>query len=307
MKRLATLFILLFALYNIYGQYSPMLELDKHWRFQTYLGSPLPMVEGGFIVNIAGDTIINNFTYKKLIRHNLKGYQDCPTPPCFVPYFPYEIESSNLYLLLREDTTERKIYHLPHSTDQIKCEIDEYVMFDFSLMEGDSLSDCIVERIGFENETGYGLVDSITYGERYGKTTRLFNTYGIYPIIGLPFLSKLELMEGIGFEVHGFELLNFDELVDVCYGDFATCNILSSNDRVALNSDFQIAPNPVSTSFRIITDSKIEHLQIFDSFGKKILQSDESEVNIAHLPTGIYFLKILFLNNSIELGKVVKE
>ena len=307
MKRLTIMLLLLFVVLNVYAQYSPMLETDKHWRFRSYYPSDFPMETGGFMVNVGRDTLINNKVYKRMMINSLAGFHDCPMPPCFVPNFPYEIESSGLYALFREDTLERKVYHLPHYIDPINCDTDEYVLFDFSLEEGDSLSECLRTKIGFPGEPGSGLVDSITYDLRFDKQRRIINTTGIYPIIGLSYLDKLELMEGIGFENHGFFPVTLNQLVEVCYGDFATCNILSSNNRVALNSNFEIAPNPVSSDFRILSDLPIEHIQIFDAFGKQMLQANESEINIAHLLSGIYFFKILFLNNSIGVRKVIKE
>lgn len=306
MKTLTTFVILFSALLNLSAQYSPMLEIDKHWRFDVIFDLDFGGLSGGFILNVGGDTLIANQVYKKMIRNDLVGQHNCPMPPCFEANFPYEIERSGLYALFREDTLERKVYHLPHNTDQRNCQPDEYVLFDFSMEVGDTLSDCLREKIGSPNDPESGLVDSITSGIRYDRTRRIINTLGVFPLSGLPYLDKLELMEGIGLENHGFFPGTLEAFADVCYGDFAACNILSSTDRVAVNSNFQIAPNPASTAVSVIADSRIEHLELLDAFGKRIMQAYRSEINVTHLPNGVYVMKVLFADDSIGVKKFLK-
>ena len=241
------------------------------------------------------------------MRHDLVGTHNCQMPPCFEPNFPYEIERSRFYLLLREDTLERKVYHLPHQANSRNCKMEEYVLFDFSLSVGDSLNECLRNRLSSPNEPGSGFVDSISMGNRFGRELRIFNTFGVFPLVGLPYMDKLELMEGIGLQNHGFFPATQDGLVDVCYGDFTICNILSSSKKVEVNTDFEIAPNPAFNYFRIITDSKIENVELFDGLGNRVNRTNASEVDVSNLPSGMYFLKVLFENESIGISKIINQ
>ena len=148
MKRNITLLSCLFlSLSFLQAQYLPMLEENKHWVFEHYWPSDTnsgPV--SGFLVNIQGDTMINDLVYQKLYSHNLIGEHNCSNPPCFNPNYPYEIEKPKLYALLREDMENGIVY--AYNVDGIanydyeECE-EEYELFNFSLMIGDSLSPCV--------------------------------------------------------------------------------------------------------------------------------------------------------------------
>jgi N-acetylneuraminic acid mutarotase len=63
----------------------------------------------------------------------------------------------------------------------------------------------------------------------------------------------------------------------------------------------QISPNPSKGILRISSEISIEQLQLFDSFGKPCFHqshnmSNHLELDLSHLPSGIYFAKILVAN-----------
>jgi len=75
------------------------------------------------------------------------------------------------------------------------------------------------------------------------------------------------------------------------------------------SSNFSVYPNPVSKSFKINTQEKIDTITIFNSIGQKIdtrKYTANTEINIENLPKGLHLLKILS-NNKIALKKLFVE
>ena len=79
------------------------------------------------------------------------------------------------------------------------------------------------------------------------------------------------------------------------------------------NASLQIYPNPTTGELTINNEQlTINNIEIFDIYGKKhhisYLTSHISnhQINISHLPAGIYFLKIT-TENGVFVEKVVKN
>lgn len=68
---------------------------------------------------------------------------------------------------------------------------------------------------------------------------------------------------------------------------------------------FQVSPNPTNSSFRV-SDGTLGHYQITDITGRLVYQgainSSDDEINIQHLPDGMYFMNI-----EGKFGRIVKE
>lgn len=72
----------------------------------------------------------------------------------------------------------------------------------------------------------------------------------------------------------------------------AQCDALGITEE-RLVFDLKLYPNPVSTSFHIQTNSKIENVILYDVFGKKIKTfTTQKSYNISNLKEGIYLLKV---------------
>lgn len=84
---------------------------------------------------------------------------------------------------------------------------------------------------------------------------------------------------------------------------------LSNND-FSINSDnnIKVFPNPSSTIFKIVSDTYIDKITIFDTLGKEILTQTQNnnEVNIEKLSKGIYLIEITSENEKIY-KKLIKE
>jgi hypothetical protein len=69
---------------------------------------------------------------------------------------------------------------------------------------------------------------------------------------------------------------------------------------------FTISPNPVSEILKIETTEKLDSIKIINMLGMEILKTTDAELNISHLPTGLYFVKISAGNKS-AVKKIIKN
>jgi hypothetical protein len=90
---------------------------------------------------------------------------------------------------------------------------------------------------------------------------------------------------------------------------FSYLATLSNND-FSINNDnkVKIFPNPSSTIFKIVSDTTIDKITIFDTLGKEILTQfqNNNEINIEKLSKGIYLIEITSENEKIY-KKLIKE
>jgi hypothetical protein len=81
------------------------------------------------------------------------------------------------------------------------------------------------------------------------------------------------------------------------------------------NAKFTIYPNPARTELRVTSyELRVKNIEIYDVFGRKLLLENreskigesEIEINISHLATGIYFIKITD-NYGFSVQRFVKQ
>ncbi len=289
------------------AQFLPMLEENKHWIFLTHQENDAGVhILSGFIVNIQGDTIINNKNYYKIYSHKLIGEHNCQFPPCFTPSYPYEIEEGTLYALLREDTDNGIIYS--YSLDSTFCEATEFELFNFSLTHGDSLHHCVRKRLwqGQDQMQNIGVVDSISYDNSFGKQRKVIHTYGDGVFEGLQYLSALQITEGIGFNLYGFFPGSQDELIDVCFGTLTECNIIASVKNHTEYNNLKIFPNPAINELNIESNYNISRIIMTNELGQMVFKGKESTIDLSFLKAGVYFVEVLMENNKTIKSKFVK-
>lgn len=103
---------------------------------------------------------------------------------------------------------------------------------------------------------------------------------------------------------------------------FSIKNLALGTDSILVNkveprkSESLIYPNPFTSVIHIHWDQPaISGFQIFDPAGKKIYQSDNAqlvsgeilELNLSHLPNGLYFLRTEFDDGTTETQKIIKN
>lgn len=66
-------------------------------------------------------------------------------------------------------------------------------------------------------------------------------------------------------------------------------------------------PNPAQDNITINSEKAIKEIELFNSLGQSVLKSNETILNIKSLSKGIYISKILFIDDTSSVSKLIKE
>jgi surface protein len=98
----------------------------------------------------------------------------------------------------------------------------------------------------------------------------------------------------------------WDFVGDVLGGSNCTASISENNSTETI-----LYPNPVKEMLNVESGNQINELIITDALGKVLLHSrpssTETKVNLADLTVGYYFVKLVFDNAEVEIGKIYKN
>ena len=82
--------------------------------------------------------------------------------------------------------------------------------------------------------------------------------------------------------------------------------ILANGEVSAEKASVLVYPNPTVDVVHI--DSKnLKSATLYDMNGKKLLESNNTEISVSHLPKGVYVLRIVTSDNSIVSKKIIKK
>lgn len=82
--------------------------------------------------------------------------------------------------------------------------------------------------------------------------------------------------------------------------------ILANGEVSAEKASVLVYPNPTVDVVHI--DSKnLKSATLYDMNGKKLLESNKTEISVSHLPKGVYVLRIVTSDNSIVSKKIIKK
>lgn len=161
-------YLLTISTLNLFSQdYEPMLKAGSFWDIKTTIPTnscSFSDIKSLKRIQIDGDTLINNKTYKKLKKVNIDAstsvLYSCLIPPFIVQTSKFT-SIENIYL--RENTDEKKLYILTSviTNDELK----EYTVCDFSLNVGDRLEN----YYGSENSDIELILDDIQTDENGKK------------------------------------------------------------------------------------------------------------------------------------------
>lgn len=99
-------------------------------------------------------------------------------------------------------------------------------------------------------------------------------------------------------------IINQNKTVNAIFSKMSSASI---NDESFANQ-FIIYPNPANSFIKIeTTKSSILEIKVIDFLGKEVLVSNERNINIANLPSGIYLLKIQDETNKTAIKKFIKK
>lgn len=230
--------------------------------------------------------------------------------PCWDFDYPYQTESKGIISFIREDSTSKKVYNLPNSSNNF-CETGEYLLFDYSLNLGDTVNHCVYESI-WANSTSFfpgGIVDSIKVIETHGKLRNTIFTFGFYTIIGLPFETEIPIAEGLGFKDHGIFYKPQSAFVDYCEDEIEQCNLILSNELTLLPKEINIFPNPSNGMFEVsINLENLKSLRAYSILGQLKKESKfTNKIDLSNLENGLYLLEITTENDKRIIRKIVKE
>jgi len=92
------------------------------------------------------------------------------------------------------------------------------------------------------------------------------------------------------------------DIYGVTASDNTTLNIVEFND-ISLN----FYPNPVLTNLTIVSKNLVD-ITFYDIAGNLILNTANTSIDVSHLSSGVYFLKIIDLNtNKQTYKKIIKN
>jgi hypothetical protein len=309
MKKMVLIFIVIFLSLQIFSQseYLPLVSENKYWVLLEFEESAVaPGALGGYVFAISGDTVVNDITYQKVYKHTLAGNHPCQYPPCFEFEIPYQITGTELVSLIREDTMNKKIFNLPAGNGEF-CDIEEHLLFDFSLTNGDSLNDCAAQAITFGGQ--YGIIDSITSESIYDKQRRTLYTTGIMTYLGLPPIGEVKIAEGVGFVTHGlFHYAgNRFEMVDFCEGSLEECNFATGNSDIDSPQNVKVYPNPVTDILVIEADFQIRQVQVYNHQGQFLFQTQSKHLDLSNRTSGMTYINIMDIDGKVYIRKVVVD
>jgi hypothetical protein len=85
------------------------------------------------------------------------------------------------------------------------------------------------------------------------------------------------------------------------------CDEALSTSEIVAETRFSMFPNPAKTQFFVETDEAIAQIDLFNQQGQLVLTSNSKSIPISELPSGLYFVKVGFKDNSFSVGKMMKE
>ncbi|MFZ9587470.1 MAG: T9SS type A sorting domain-containing protein [Crocinitomicaceae bacterium] len=118
----------------------------------------------------------------------------------------------------------------------------------------------------------YELAQEPLSGNLYASTTDFFSTGTVY------------IFDASNSELHQFE-------VGVSPGTIVF-DVRSSAGIDKANTNLSISPNPANDVLHIQGSAENEVIRVIDVNGTIVLSTSETNVNIAHLPSGIYFVQV---------------
>jgi hypothetical protein len=96
----------------------------------------------------------------------------------------------------------------------------------------------------------------------------------------------------------------FNTTVDMGGYEFGAALGIQDN---TLLEDFKLYPNPVRNILNIQLEETLEKIEFYSILGRKVLESNNSSVNVSNLASGIYLLKVYTQNGKVGVKRFVKE
>lgn len=136
-------------------------------------------------------------------------------------------------------------------------------------------------------------------------------------------LESINLKNGNNTNITSFFITNNPKLlcVDVDNVAYANSNFVNKDNQTVFSTDCsttlsttknstiisKIYPNPVSNTLKIKTDNNVKKITVFNLLGKAVLKTNQKNIDVTTLNSGVYFLNIETKSGQIEAKKFVKK
>lgn len=248
---------------------------------------------------ISGDTIVNSILYRKLWINGVNYWPDLLSQFCSPNISGYIDEYAGAY---REDTLAQKVYYLPSGASS------DTLLYDFTVNVGDTLPLSYTVVVSNSVVTS---IDSILIDNNYRKRIEISADVGlnVFWIEGIGSTFGLLTTLEVQFE-HYINLVCFIEDGLTIYPNVTyPCDSIVSIEERLSEPEIIISPNPALDRIRIQVPENliVKSVQVCNVMGQIVISQKGlglNSVNITHLPSGIYLLKML-TSAGLLTGKLV--
>jgi len=276
--------------------YKPIPSENAMWN-EIGWGSQCSTCCARFQYLTSGDTIINNMTYHRILKTGIQYYETdgaCTYSDATISgYFDEEVG------MIRNDSLNRRVYFRPKGSG-----IDT-LLYDFSLQVGDTLPPSYT-NINF-GQNYVSNIDSILIGNQYHKRFKILSYVDIIEGIGSTFGLLAALFPP--FE-EGSYLDCFVEDGMTMYPDtIYQCWVLPGINKNVIPSTVELRPNPSNGLVYVNTsrlNESIEEIVVLNTVGQIVysqqqpeISSGSTELNLASLQGGVYFITIKTAESSV--------
>ncbi len=281
----AIIYFLLVAQNISFAQYIPIpTDTTAIWRVDWYdynnCGPNQP--NASYQYYFAGDTTINSVVYSKLYA---SGYSQC-LPLGFIGSFRNDSVNQKVYFIEADSTVEKLIY-------------------DFNLAIGDTIPQLLQTSIIHVTWIDTIVVDGIS-------RKRIWHD-SLYPPLGPYIIEGIGTTNGLLAPINGaetqFNLICFSHENRLIFPDTATtCSVYDDINQINFNSE-TIIPNPIHEQSLLSSKKIINQINLFNIEGNNvanyIVNSKTYILDRGQLKNGVYFLEILYDDNSFRFIKVI--
>ncbi|MCW1148171.1 fibronectin type III domain-containing protein [Flavobacterium lacisediminis] len=140
-----------------------------------------------------------------------------------------------------------------------------------------------------------GVVKLYNNGVLVGSTNLNLNTGSSTFRLG----GNQAIVEFDDLQIYNYEL-NVSQV-----GELYNNNVLASSDFSQNNLEVKLYPNPVRDILNIEIENDIQSIEIYNIQGQKVLSSNQKQINVSDLATGMYMVRIQDIDNKIATKKIV--
>lgn len=292
MKRLIVLFLHMLLLCGMsFGQkYEPFISDSKQWTYVQTL-----MLTGGdgttYLVEkcyFKGDTIWNNTVYRKFYTKQVQP----------------NLGNERVSCLIREDTTERKVYVHDFNFNRTA------LLYDFNLNKGDSFKIYVLDNIYHKDQVLN--VDTISINNK--KLKRIVFKDSITWVEGLGSLTKMYIPSSgeLICVKDGNSVLYLNSKFNSCDTIFPQGPIDAIQDKMAKTPYiFVVYPNPIEATSMLRVEANTSQaitIEIYSSLGTLIRKDrfvDNYPIGLIHLKRGLYVYRLKIENEIIKTDKLI--